>query len=119
MRQVSKSSLSHVSERVPAATVKSLTHRAKLLISYAPGVHAGSESSTGSLPSAVNVVTTRTTRSVAVARVNVTSYRMPLTAAETGARAAAAMELCAAITRAPITMAPSTLDQRDISDSIM
>jgi hypothetical protein len=39
-----------------------VTQREKLLISYAPGVHAGSDSSTGSVPTTPNVIDTCSVR---------------------------------------------------------
>jgi hypothetical protein len=49
------------------------THLAKYEMSYAPGVHAGSESTTGLLPRVVNVMRTPTRRCTACVESNVTS----------------------------------------------
>ena len=55
---MSWSTLSHGTAWPPAVAEKFETQRAKYVRSYAPGVHAGSESSTGPLPARVIVVVT-------------------------------------------------------------
>ena len=50
------------------------THFAKSVISYAPGVHAGSDSSTGEVPLASKVMVTDIARRFANSRLKVTSY---------------------------------------------
>ena len=85
MRQVSASSLSHVSGLPSEVAANWWTWRAKNDSSYAPGVHAGSESRTGSRPVTAKRVVTLRTRSAAVALVKDTSYRRSLTGAEMSA----------------------------------
>jgi len=75
MRHVSKSSLTQVSGLPSPVTEKPDTQCTKLLISYAPGVQAGSDSTTGDVPvpEGTNVIATSTLRCCALARVYVTS----------------------------------------------
>jgi hypothetical protein len=63
---VSKSVLSQSSSRAPAVAEKPITSRAKFEISYAPGVHAGSDRRIGPAPVTVNDMTTCAIRSTAV-----------------------------------------------------
>ena len=58
----------------PRVGVKFDTHFAKSVISYAPGVHAGSDSSTGVAPLASKVMVTDIARRFASSRLKVTSY---------------------------------------------
>ncbi|MEO7085363.1 MAG: hypothetical protein ABI442_15895 [Gemmatimonadaceae bacterium] len=48
--------MSHVRECPSPVAAKPVTHRAKLLISYATVVHAGSDGSTGPAPVVVKVI---------------------------------------------------------------
>ncbi len=92
-RQVSKSSLSHRTASSPVRAENPVTLRAKLSISYAPGVHAGSDNSTGEALSVRKLVSTRRLRWAAVSRSKVTTYRTSEIGAETAGVGAGA---CAA-----------------------
>jgi hypothetical protein len=72
-RQVSGSVLSQRSCAPRAVASKPDTQWAKLLTSYAPGVHTGSDSSTGALDAASKVIATCSDRCRAVLALNVTS----------------------------------------------
>src|SRR5262245_36735920 len=117
IRHVSKSSLSHDSSTrgAPMAVAeKSVIQRAKLAISYAPGVHAGSDSRTGAVPAVVNVMATSTTWRSAFALTNVTSYFTSWIGAETVSRT----DCCAWLEEAAVrTVTTDTAKSRIIAGS--
>src|SRR4051812_45750962 len=89
-RHVSGAALSQRRDVPDCCAEKLLTSRANSSSSYAPGVHLGSESRTGSVPPTVKVIVEVTCRRAALARVKVTSYRMSLSGAEVAPTCAAA-----------------------------
>src|SRR6476619_655235 len=88
IRQVSKSTLSQRSGASPLDAENPTTQRAKFAISYDPGVHAGSDSSTEPVPSAVNRISTSSDALGAGRRSNVTVYATVELGAETESGAA-------------------------------